>query len=103
VVEFSEPALLQDGDGADDRTGWPAVIRGPVSRTAVNAVAVPVSAARCTSSAVVSGSSVKASAAGARAGKFGSGVPSQSRRRTGDGAGCRRVALTQATSSSHHQ
>jgi hypothetical protein len=28
VVEFSKPGLLQDGDGADDRTGWPAVIRG---------------------------------------------------------------------------
>ena len=24
----SKPRLLQDGDGTDDRTGWPAVIRG---------------------------------------------------------------------------
>jgi len=23
-----KPGLLQDGDGTDDRTGWPAVIRG---------------------------------------------------------------------------
>jgi hypothetical protein len=23
-----KPGLLQDGDGADGRTGWPAVIRG---------------------------------------------------------------------------
>ena len=24
----SKPGLVQDGDGADDRTGWPAVVRG---------------------------------------------------------------------------
>ncbi|WP_443048826.1 hypothetical protein [Streptomyces sp. NBC_00328] len=24
----AKPGLVQDGDGADDRTGWPAVIRG---------------------------------------------------------------------------
>ena len=42
---------------------------------------------------------MKASAADARTGRFGSGVPSQSRRRTGDGAGCRRVTLVQVTSS----
>ncbi|GAA1285796.1 hypothetical protein GCM10009646_87000 [Streptomyces aureus] len=28
MVEFRSQGLLQDGDGADDRTGWPAVIRG---------------------------------------------------------------------------
>ena len=43
----------------------------------------------------VSSTPVKASAADARTGKFGSGVPGQGR--TGDGAGCRRVALPQAT------
>ncbi|GAA2993354.1 hypothetical protein Sfulv_04230 [Streptomyces fulvorobeus] len=40
---------------------------------------------------------MKASAADARTGRFGSGVPSQSGCRTGDGAGCRKVALSQAT------
>ena len=45
----------------------------------------------------VSSTSVTASAADARTGKFGSGVLSQSRRKTGDGAGCLRVALSQAT------
>lgn len=40
-----KPGLLQDGDGTDDRTGWPAVIRAAVSGTAV---AVPVSAVRST-------------------------------------------------------
>jgi hypothetical protein len=44
----------------------------------------------------VSSTPVMASAADARTGKFGSGVLSQSRRRTGDGAGCRRAALPQA-------
>jgi hypothetical protein len=66
------------------------------SSTAVHAVAVP--AVRL--SAVPP---VKASAAGARTGKCGSGVPSQSRCRTGDGAGCRRVALFQVTRSSQYQ
>ena len=28
VVELSKPGVLQDGDGTDDRTGRPAVIRG---------------------------------------------------------------------------
>jgi len=28
VVEFRSLGLLQDGDGTDHRTGWPAVIRG---------------------------------------------------------------------------
>ncbi|GAB2790244.1 hypothetical protein GCM10027073_23080 [Streptomyces chlorus] len=46
---------------------------------------------------------MKASAADARTGKFGSGVLSQSRRTMGDGAGCRRVALSQATGSSQYQ
>ncbi|GGT97588.1 hypothetical protein GCM10010272_47900 [Streptomyces lateritius] len=55
------------------------------------------------SSAVIRGSSVKASAAGARTGKSGGGVLSQSRRKTGDGAGCRSVALREATSSSQYQ
>jgi hypothetical protein len=36
---------------------------------------------------------VTASAANARKGRFGSGVLSQSKRRTGNGAGCRRVVL----------
>jgi hypothetical protein len=43
-----------------------------------------------------SSTSVTASAADARTGKFGSEVLSQSRRKTGDGAGCRRAALPQA-------
>jgi hypothetical protein len=85
----SEAMWLQDGDGADGRTGWPAVIRGRREQDRSNAVP---------SSEVGSSTSVKASAAGARTGKFGSGVPSRSRRRTGDGAGCRRVALCEATS-----
>jgi hypothetical protein len=42
----------------------------------------------------VSSIPVKASAAGARTGKSGGGVPGQ---QDGDGAGCRRVALSQAT------
>jgi hypothetical protein len=71
----SKPGLLQDGDGTGDRTGWPAVIRGRHEQYR-------------------SGSTpVKASAAGARTGRFGSGVLSQSRRRMGDGAGCRSGAV----------
>ncbi|GAB3171322.1 hypothetical protein GCM10027162_12420 [Streptomyces incanus] len=89
VVEFRSQSGCRTGDGTDGRTGWPAVIRGrreqdPAAKS-------------------VSSTSVKASAAGARTGQFGSGVPSRSRRRTGDGAGCRRVALSQATSSSQYQ
>jgi hypothetical protein len=94
-----KPERLQDGDGTDDRTGWPAVIRGRHEQYRSSCSGSSVSAVRSTSSAVVSGSSVKASTAGARAGRFGSGVPSQSRCRTGDGADCRRVALFEATSS----
>jgi hypothetical protein len=45
---------------------------------------------------LVSSAPVKAPAAGARTGKFASGALSQGRRRTGDGAGCRRAALPQA-------
>lgn len=93
----SKPALLQDGDGTDDRTGWPAVIRG---RREQYRSSSSVGVVRSSSSVFVSGSPVKASAAGARAGRFGSGVLSQSRCRTGDGAGCRRVAVLKATSSS---
>lgn len=92
-----KPGLLQDGDGADGRTGWPAVIRGrreqyrssrsneyPQVQYAVKSV---------------SSTSVKASAADARTGRFGSGVLSQSICRTGDGAGCRKVALYRSQSS----
>ncbi|GAA4659002.1 hypothetical protein GCM10023324_05640 [Streptomyces youssoufiensis] len=81
---------MQDGDGTDGRTGWPAVIRGRREQ-------YPQFTQEQYPAAKVSSTSVKASAADARAGRFGSGVPSQSRRRTGDGAGCRRVVLTQAT------
>ncbi len=91
----SKPGLLQEGDGTDDRTGWPAAIRGRREQYRSG------STRKCSSqhSAVksMSSTSVKASAADARTGKFGSGVLSQSRRTTGDGAGCRRVALTQVT------
>ncbi len=93
-----KPRLLQDGDGTDGRTGWPAVIRG---RREQDRSKRSGSTRKCSSQypAVksVSSTSVKASAADARTGKFGSGVLSQSRRRTGDRAGCRRVALSQAT------
>jgi hypothetical protein len=79
---------LQDGDGTGDRTGWPAVIRGRREQYPQVQYAAVKS---------VSSTSVKASAADARTGRFGSGVLSQSRCRTGDGAGCRKVALAQAT------
>ncbi len=110
-----KPERLQDGDGTGGRTGWPAVIRG---RRQQDRGRRGGSTGKCSSRypAVksVSSTSVKASAADARTGRFGSGVPSQSRRRTGDGAGCRRAALPQAaqqyavpvgrsTSSSHHR
>ncbi len=92
-----KPERLQDGDGTGDRTGWPAVIRG---RRQQDRGRRGGSTGKCSSRypAVksVSSTSVKASAADARTGRFGSGVPSQSRRRTGDGAGCRRAALPQA-------
>ncbi len=38
-----KPGLSQDGDGAGDRTGWPAVIRGRPAAEPVNACAVPSS------------------------------------------------------------
>jgi hypothetical protein len=44
----------------------------------------------------VSSTPVKASAADARPGKFGSEILSQSQCKTGGGAGCRRAALAQA-------
>ena len=44
----SEPGLLQDGDGTDGRTGWPAVIRGRRRGSVLMTDAVPVSAVRST-------------------------------------------------------
>ncbi|MDQ0596466.1 hypothetical protein QF037_000811 [Streptomyces canus] len=104
VVEFRSQGCCRTVTGLTTGPGGPQCSGAAASRTAVHASAVPDSAVRSTQQRrQVSSTSVKASAAGARTGRFGSGVLSQSRCSTGDGAGCRRVALTQATSSSHHQ
>ena len=50
----------------------------------------------------VSSTSVKASAAGVRTGKFGSGVLSQSRSRTGDGLAAEVRALPQSLGSTQY-
>jgi hypothetical protein len=90
-----KPERLQDGDGTGDRTGWPAVIRG--CREQYRSGNTRKCSSQYPAVKSVSSTWVKASAADARTWRFGSGVPSQSRRRTGDGAGCRSVALQQAT------
>lgn len=81
-----KPGFSQDGDGTDDRTGWLAVIRG--RRRQYRSSQYPAMNEQYLG---------EGAGWGARTGRFGSGVPSQSTRRTGDGAGCRRVTLAQVT------